>query len=98
MVRVTRTLPPGCGGQLDPGDAADLHAGEPHRGPLDEPAHLDELGDEVVLSLEVPRLGAQQVDDREEDPETGEDEPADTDLERELAGVRHDLAHVIHAI
>ena len=49
MVRSTRTLPPGSVGQPHARHPADLHAGQPHGGALDQPADLGELGVEVVL-------------------------------------------------
>ena len=89
IVIVTRTLPPGCSGSIDRGDPADLHAGQAHGGALDQPAHLGELGDEVVLALEVAGLGPEQVDDREEHEQAGQDERADADLQGERALVGH---------
>ena len=82
-------LAPRLGRQADARDPPDLDAGQPDRRPLDEPAHLGELRDQLVLALEVAGLSTQQVDDREKDPEAGQDEAADPDLQRELTAVRH---------
>src|SRR5262249_60275565 len=75
--------------QLDLGHSADLDTGQPHRRPLEQAPHLGELGDEVVLALEIARLGAEEVDDREENEETGEDEGADPDLQGDLSTIGH---------
>ena len=60
IVRSTRTLPPGLGGQVHARDPADLHAGQTHGGALDETADLGELGVDGVARLEQARPRAQQ--------------------------------------
>src|SRR5262249_36050892 len=82
-------LTTGLGRQGDAGHPPDLHAGQPDGGALDEPADLVEVGDQLVLPLEVARLRPEQVDDGEEGEQTEQDEAADPDLQREVPPVGH---------